>query len=99
MFWAHGKPEGSKISRLDTWSQVEKSGMRPPELDSRPQLPDECANAWEVFLTLGHGVKAGDIKAYIDLTGNDLDAWEVDGILSLEHWRGVDKPWQQNTQL
>lgn len=96
MFWAHSTPKGAKVSRWDSWQQVKKSGGSPTELENMPVLPEECEPAWEAFSALGQDIKASDIQAYIELTGHELDAWEVDAILALQQWRSVN--WQQNMQ-
>lgn len=48
-----------------------------------------------MFASLGQNITASDIAAYCQLTGHELDPWEVEVILSLDRWRSVD--WQQNT--
>ena len=61
-----------------------------------PDLPDECLPAWQAFSALGQDIRASDIQAYIELTGHELDSWEVEGVLALQLWRSVS--WQQNMQ-
>lgn len=77
---------------------MKKAGGSPPELSTCPELPDECLDAWQAFLMIGEATPT-NIKAYCDLVGADLDAWEAEALLALERWRKVDKPWQQNTQV
>ena len=83
----HARPEGSKISRYDTAIQVEKTLGRPPiELQAMPDMPNECAPVWETFTRLS-SCSYTEIKAYIDLTGDILQRWEIGAIIGLDNIR------------
>ena len=79
----HGRPEASKVSRYETALQVQSQIGRPPmELQLAPDLPVESECLWGAFSRLSD-VSYTEIKAYAELTGNDLDCWEIDTIIGL----------------
>jgi hypothetical protein len=81
------RPEGSKISRYETLKQVEKStGKTPPELINAPSLRAELTNLWDAYGSMVEYTYT-ELKHYGELTGNQLDAWEVSAIIKLAKYR------------
>ena len=80
----HSRPEGSSITHMESAKQVEKRlGRKPPELENQPDFPAACAHLWGIYTRLS-GVSFTEIKAYCDLTGDQLERWEIDGIIAID---------------
>lgn len=91
--YIHAKPEGSSVSRYETLKQVEKStGRTPKELESAPQLSDNHRDVFEAYMALSE-YTYGEVESYIRLTGNQLASWEVEAIMVLAKYRGVEPIW------
>lgn len=98
-FWIHSCEEGQKVSRYKNLKQVEKTcvkmGLPAPEaLRNAPVLDDACVNAWETFGKLT-AVTFVEIKAMIDVTGNELEPWEIDAIIGLNRLRSSPESWTE----
>ena len=94
--WLNSCPEGSTVSRLDTFRQVQKStGRTPKELESGPKLSSLHNGAWEAYLALTEYTYA-EIESYIRLTGIELEPWEVEAIIALAKHRGAEIKWRQS---
>lgn len=66
---------------------MEKSiGREPQELAEAPELPAECTSVWDTFIRLSC-CSYTEIKAYCDLTGDDLSVWEIDTLIGLDKIR------------
>jgi len=89
-----GRPKGSEVSRYDTLKQVEKSlGRKPEALQNAPELRSEHRNAWDVFNRLGE-CSYQEIDAYVRITGDELSGWEIEAIMRLNLYRGIEeKQW------
>lgn len=63
------------------------------ESSDTPQLPDPISYLWFWFLEILGGLDSGgmgvatvswsNLKAWVDLTGNDLEPWEVSALIRL----------------
>jgi len=94
--WLHSFPEGSSVSRYDTYKQVEKAtGRTPVEMQNKPTLRPLLNSTFDAFNQLPE-TSYSEIKAYIELTGNHLEWWEVEAIMELSKYRGAT--WQQKPQ-
>lgn len=92
--YVHSKPEGSSVSRYETLKQVEKStGRTPKELEAAPQLSEVHADAFEAYMALPEYTYA-EVESYIRLTGKQLSSWEVEAIMVLAKYRGVEPTWR-----
>jgi hypothetical protein len=86
----HSAPEGSSISRYETLKQVEKStGRTPPELLNTPSLSRDFEHAWEAYTSLREYTYT-ELDSYVRLTGCELDCWEVEAVMTLAKYRGVE---------
>ena len=86
-------PEGSTISRFETYKQVQKStGVEPKDLQSRPPFRAILQKAWDVFSELSD-YSYQELDAYSRLTGNELEWWEVSAVMRLSLFRGVTPTW------
>jgi hypothetical protein len=84
----NGYPEGSKISRLQTLKQVEKSrGVTPPELLNAPKLSWRHDDCWLAYTSLREHTYP-EIESYMRLTGAILDQWEIEAIMQLAKHKG-----------
>lgn len=91
--WLNSCPEGSSVTRLDTFRQVQKStGKTPQGLSSGPSLSVFHENAWEAYGALTEYTYP-EIESYIRLTGHELDCWEVEAIMTLAKYRGAEPRW------
>ena len=85
--WLSGYDSGSKVSRLATFKQVEKSLGRPPkELRDAPTLRPELGYLWAAFVDMAAGcerISYVEIKAYCELV-DSLEGWEVKAIKLME---------------
>ena len=94
MAHAHGFDEGSKVSRIKQWEQVERSsGVAPASLLDKPNLDEDLAYLWHMFIEIRRGCeKIGfiEIDAYSRVTGVELSSWECS--LMIE----VDEAWRNN---
>jgi len=89
----HSCPEGSSVSRYETLKQVEKStGRVPKELENGPRLSDDHADVWQAYISLSEYTYS-EIESYIRLTGHELECWEVEAIMALAKYRGVEPKW------
>ena len=96
MFWLHSYPEGSNVSRFETFKQVEKStGRTPPELLKGPELSSGLHYLWDVYSKLTEFTHT-EIAHFINLTGQDLEAWEVKAIVKLAKYREATPKWPLN---
>lgn len=90
--WLNSCPEGSTVSRLDTFRQVEKStGRAPKELDG-PRLSGIHDNAWRAYTDLAEYTYS-EIESYSRLTGTELEPWEVEAVMALAKHRGAKAKW------
>ena len=91
--YINAKPQGSKVSRLETLRQVEKStGIKPTELIDCPQLDDNHHFAWSAFTSLVE-YNYQELESYSRMTGIELDCWEVEAIMALAKFREVEPTW------
>lgn len=92
--YAHGCDEGSKVSRIAQWQQVEKSsGITPDSLLDKPDLNNDLVYLWNMFVEIRRGCeKIGfiDIDAYSRVTGVEFSSWECS--LMIE----IDEAWRNN---
>lgn len=66
---------------------MEKStGKTPPELINCPSLPVELSYLWDAFSSMVE-YNYTELKNYGELTGNTLNAWEVEAIMKLSKYR------------
>ena len=87
----HSAPEGSSISRYETLKQVEKStGRTPPELRNVPSLSNLHQYAWEAYTSLKEYTYT-ELDSYTRLSGYELDCWEVEAVMTLAKYRGVQE--------
>lgn len=92
-FWINACPEGSNISRYQTYKQVEKStGRTPKEMLSCPKLRAEHYDAWEAYTELKEYTWT-ELKAYIEMTGHLLAPWETRAIMTLSRFREATPKW------
>jgi len=88
MFYAYGVDENSKVTRIAQWRQVEKSaGIVPDGLKNKPRLPRALSYIWETYASISKGceqVTYQGIKAYCDLTGENITPWEVTMIIEID---------------
>jgi hypothetical protein len=90
--WLNACPEGSTVSRLDTFRQVQKStGRTPKELDG-PKLSSLHDNAWQAYTDLTEYTYS-ELDSYSRLTGNELEPWEVEAVMALAKYRGAEPRW------
>lgn len=76
-------PKAEKpVSNYDTLMQVVKSGGSPAYIVNQPRLPDGCEYVWRCFSEIAEP-SYSEIKAYVELTGQILDGWEVDAVVML----------------
>lgn len=93
MFKAYGHDEGQEYSRLAGWNQVVKSSggkIIPEGLKSKPEETALFGMYWGMFIGLMRGSDKGgilEIEAYTRLMGIDLEPWEVNLLLEMEHGR------------
>lgn len=91
--YMHSRPEGSSVSRYDTLKQVEKStGRTPKELQNAPKLSQDHDSVWQAYTSLSEYTYS-EIESYVRLTGHELDCWEVEAIMALAKYRGVEPKW------
>ena len=91
--WLNSCPEGSTVSRYETLKQVEKStGRTPKELENGPRLSQEHDSVWQAYTSLSEYTYS-EIESYVRLTGHELDCWEVEAIMALAKYRGVEPKW------
>lgn len=90
----HSCPDGSTVSRYDTYKQVEKARGSCIELVNAPRLPGECQEAWRLFSQMPQ-VSYTEIKSYMELTGDTIAAWEIDLIIGFELVRRSEPKWQK----
>lgn len=85
--WLSGYDSGSKVSRLATFKQVEKSLGRPPkELRDAPTLRPELGPVWGAFVDMAAGcdrISYTEIKSYCELV-EPLEGWEIKAIKKME---------------
>jgi hypothetical protein len=89
-------PEGSKISRLQTLKQVEKSrGVTPPELLNAPKLSWQHDDCWIAYTSLKeHSYQ--ELESYMRVTGNRLERWEVEAVMELAKYKDRElTSWRQ----
>ena len=91
--YIHAYPEGSKVSRYDALTQVQKTtGKLPNELKESPSLGLEAEHAWGVYTSLSEHTFT-ELQNYINLTGDELLPWEVKAIVKLAKYREVTPSW------
>ena len=96
--YMHAPAEGSKVSRYDSYKQVEKStGKEPRELKSRPPFSAALHRAWDIYGDIGD-CSYQELAAYSRLTGDELEWWEVKAIMRLSLYRGVTPTWPLKQQ-
>jgi len=68
---------------------LKRSGMAVPELDDVPQLPDTAYHVWQAYIDLvgNTEINYSEIKAWSDMTGMNIKAWELSAIMRLEKLR------------
>lgn len=97
-FWVHSFDEGSKVSRYDGLKQVEKTlGRKPIELEQEPQLSMECRQIWNIAASMCEASYV-EIKAYCDLTGDNLSQWEIEAIMTVSSVRKYPKDWRPDVK-
>lgn len=85
--YAHGRVEGSKISRLAQWKQVEKTTDKAPQgLESQPEFPSELLYLWVIFNKVAgrNDLTYVEIDAYMRLMQESLTPWEINILFKLE---------------
>ena len=93
MFYIHGRAEGSTVSRYESLQQVQKTtGKVPQELKEAPPLRLELQDTWDAFNSLTE-FSYTEISNFINLTGRDLEPWEVKAIVKLAKYREVQPTW------
>lgn len=96
--WINSRPENSKISRYETFKQVEKStGKTPKDLLNAPKLTGYHQEAWAVYVSLNR-YDWSELKDYIELTGHELEQWEMKAIMELAKYRESIPSWQPKSQ-
>lgn len=85
-------PKGSKVSLREHLKQVEKTLKRKPkQLAEAPPPPEGITYLWEWYLEMrtGEPLTFSEIRNWSDLTKQELKAWEVDVIRTLDrlYWR------------
>ena len=76
-------PEGSKISRLESLKQVEKSrGVTPSELLNAPKLSWHHDDCWVAYTSLKDHTYP-ELESYMRITGSVLDWWEIEAVMEL----------------
>jgi hypothetical protein len=87
-------PGKDGLSQREHLEQVERqTGKRPKELDG-PEFPELLSHIWSAFTILNstrsvgfsgpNPISFGDIKAWMELTGTPLTAFEVDAVKRLD---------------
>jgi len=61
-------------------------------LSNAPKLRPEHNDCWNVYTSLSD-YTYNEIHRYIELTGNRLDAWEVEAIMGLAKYRNAEPTW------
>lgn len=87
-FWAAGRDKGSKVSRLESLKQVEKTlGKKPKQLEEAPELRDCLDYIWSLFVRLRNAsdgpISYTEIQSYMDIYGR-LAVFEIDAIMLLD---------------
>jgi len=94
MFYAYGTDADSKTTRLAHWEQVKKSsGIIPEGLRNKPTLPRALSYIWECYADISKGcerVTYQELKAYCDLTGEQLTPWESTLIVEIDELRRIN---------
>lgn len=87
-FWANGYDKDSKITRLAAWEQVKKTtGHTPQGLAEKPELRADAQYLWNWYLEIKQGCeKVGyvELKAYQDVTGEELTPFDASTILRID---------------
>lgn len=86
-FYAYGRDKDSKITRIQSWKQVEKSGGNPEGLRNKPDLPSEGLYLWLMYRDIRKGcenIGYAEIAAYQQVTGDILTHWEVDLMIEID---------------
>ncbi len=92
-FYISASPEGSSVSRYDTLKQVEKStGKTPKDLLNTPELSVYHENTLEVYNALTTHTWQ-ELKAYMDVTGNQLEWWEAESVMALAKHKDEVPTW------
>jgi len=88
------KPDQSGTTPREHLEQIERqTKKRPQELDG-PDFPPAASYLWSAFISLssarGQGfngplpISYTEIKSWMELTNNFLNAWEIEGIKELD---------------
>lgn len=92
-FYIHASPQGSSVSRYDTFKQVEKSTGKPSkDLLSAPVLSIEHDNALAAYNALGVHTWQ-ELDAYMRLSGNLLAGWEIEAVMKLSKFKEESPTW------
>ena len=65
----------------------------PKEIALAPKLPWQCEHAWSVYVRLAD-TSYQEIKAYIELTGDFLDDWEIEIFKALDVVKNGGEEWR-----
>ena len=70
---------------------LKRSGIEVPELDDRPEFPMEASYVWQWFaeLVATTEISYSEIKAWSDMKGIKVRAWELSAIMRLEKMRNT----------
>ena len=60
-----------------------------------PELPSECAFIWRLFAKM-EKVTYMEIKAFIDVTGEFIDQWEIELLFGFQAIKNGDRKWQRS---
>lgn len=86
--YANGYDEGSKVSRLASWKQVEKTtGKTPAAILDCPEIPRELINLWGIFNDVIVGVDRltyADLDSYMRVMHVNLSVWQIRLLMKLE---------------
>lgn len=75
------------------WAKLGKKPKAADTPDPSPPLPDQIAYLWFWFLEILGGLDSGgmgvatvswsNLKAWVDLTGNELEPWEISAVIRM----------------
>ncbi|MEH6565550.1 MAG: hypothetical protein V7756_09535 [Halopseudomonas sp.] len=80
------RPNGSKLTVREQLQNIEKSGFRPPELDT-PPIPAGMEYIWQLYFQIKRGLDPlsyQELQSWCQLTRQQLDPAEVEAIMKLD---------------
>ena len=89
------KADQNGVTEREHLEQVERQTGKTPEPLIGPDFPQELSYIWSVFLHLSNARSVGfsgpnplsyqEIKAWMEVTDNNLEPWEVEAIKRLDN--------------